>query len=71
MQVRSLVRELGSHMPPGQKSKTLNRSNTVTNSIETLKMVHIKKKKKKDLVDHAKDFGLPAKSRQEAWSVCI
>ena len=36
-------------MPFGQKSKTQNRSNIVTNSIRTLKMFHIKKilKKKK------------------------
>ena len=46
---RSLVRELKSHMPQGQNTKTQNRSNVVTNSIKTLKMVHIKKllKKKK------------------------
>ena len=42
--VQSLVRELRSHMPQGQKTKTENRSNNVTNSIQTLKMVHIKKK---------------------------
>ena len=41
--VRSLVRELRSHMPRGQKTKTENRSNVVTNSIKTLKMAHIKK----------------------------
>ena len=33
-------------MPHGQKTKTKNRNNIVTNSIKTLKMVHIKKKKK-------------------------
>ena len=43
----SLVRELRSHMPPGQKVKSSNRSNNVTNYIKTLKTVHIKKKKKK------------------------
>ena len=32
----------GSHMPQGQKTKTSNGSNNVTNSIKTLKMVHIK-----------------------------
>ena len=37
------VGELGSHVPHGQKTKTENRSNIVTNSIKTLKMVHIKK----------------------------
>ena len=31
-----------------KETKTHNRSNVVTNSIKTLKMVHIKKKKKKD-----------------------
>ena len=49
VQVPSLARELRSHMPRGQKTKTQNRSNIVTNSIKTLKMVHIKKMfKKKD-----------------------
>ena len=42
--VWSLVEELRSHVPPGQKSKTYNRSNIITNSIKTLTMVHIKKK---------------------------
>ena len=47
--VGSLVRELRSYMPFGQKIKAKNRSNIVTNSIKTLKMIHIKKvlKKKK------------------------
>ena len=44
VRVRPLVRELRSHMPLGQKA----RNNTVTNSIKTLKMVHILKKKKKN-----------------------
>ena len=43
-QVQSLVGELRSHMPQGQKTKTQNRSNIVTNLIKTLKMVHVKKK---------------------------
>ena len=38
-----LVRGLRSHVPCGQKSKTWNRSIMVTNSIKTLKMVHIPK----------------------------
>ena len=38
-----LAGELRSHMPPGQKTKTENRNSIVTNSIKTLKMVHIKK----------------------------
>ena len=33
-------------MPPGQKTKTENRNNIVTNSVKTFKIVHIKKKKK-------------------------
>ena len=45
MQVWSLTGEIRSHMPQGQKPKTYNRSNIVTNSIKTFKMVHIKKKK--------------------------
>ena len=44
--VQSLVKELKSHILHGQKTKILNRSNIVTNSIKTLKMIHIKKKKK-------------------------
>ena len=43
--VWSLVQELRSHMPRGQKNKTWNGSNVVTNSIKTLKVVHIKKGK--------------------------
>ena len=38
----SLVRELRSHIPWGQKHKTLNKSNIVTNSRKIFKMVHIK-----------------------------
>ena len=46
VRVRSLVWKLRSHMPCDHKTKTLknNRSNSVTNSISTFKMVHIKKK---------------------------
>ena len=49
MRVRSLVGELRFHMPRSQKNQNIkhNRSNIVTNSIKTLKMVHIQKKKKK------------------------
>ena len=43
MQVRTLVEELRPHLPGGQKTKIENRSSSVTNSIKTLKMVHIKK----------------------------
>ena len=46
VQVWSLVGELGSYMPPGQKTKTWNKSNIVTNSIKTLKMVHMTLEKK-------------------------
>ena len=34
-------------MPAAKKTKRKNRSNIVTNSIKTLKMVYIKKKKQK------------------------
>ena len=44
--VRSLVGELRSHMLRSQKTKTKNRSNVETNSTKTLKLVHVKKKKK-------------------------
>ena len=43
--VQSLVGELRSHVPCDQKPKQRNRSNTVTSSVKTLKMVYIKKKK--------------------------
>ena len=44
--VQSLVRELRPHMPQGPKNQnTNNRSNIVTNSIKTFKMIHFKKKK--------------------------
>ena len=58
--VRSLVGELRSHMPHGQKTKTQNRSNIITHSVKALKMVHIKKslkrkdKKEKSQVKHLK-----------------
>ena len=47
--------KLRSHMP-GAKQPKQNRSNTVTNSIKTFKMVHIKKKKK----DFPGDSGMPS-----------
>ena len=43
--VRFLVGRQRSHAPRGQNTKSQNRSNIVTNSIKTFKMVHIKKKK--------------------------
>ena len=44
----SLIGKLRSHILHGKKKKkkTEYRSNIVTNSIKTLKMVHVKKKKK-------------------------
>ena len=51
VQVQSLVDELRSHIPHGPKIPNVkNRSNVVTHSIKTLKIVHIKKflKKKKN-----------------------
>ena len=44
VQVRSLVQELRSHMPFGQKTKTKNRSSIVTKSIKMLEMAHMEKK---------------------------
>ena len=46
VRVRSLVRKLRSHMLCSHKTKAVknNRTNSVTNSISTFKMVHIKKK---------------------------
>ena len=44
VQAQSLVEELRPHIPRCQKAKTQNRSIVVTNSINTLKMVHIKTK---------------------------
>ena len=43
VRVESLVVALRSYMSCGQKTKTQKRSNTVTNSIKPLKLVHIKK----------------------------
>ena len=37
--IRSMVRELSSHMPCHQKTKIENRSNIVKNSMKTLKVV--------------------------------
>ena len=38
-----MARGLRSYIPQGQKTKTLNRRNKVTNAIKTLKMVYIKR----------------------------
>ena len=51
--VQFLVGKQRSHAPRGQNIKSQNRSNIVTNSIKTFKMVHIKKKnlmKKRNLL---------------------
>ena len=65
--VWSLVGELRFYMPRGQKPKTSNRSNIVTNSIKTLKMVHpyqkVLKKKKGDFNWYS------ALKWSESWSV--
>ena len=45
--VQFLIGELRSHTPGSQKTKTENRNNIVTNSIMTLKIVHIQKNLKK------------------------
>ena len=45
--VQFLVGDFRFHMPWGQKIKTGNRSNIVTNAIKTLKLVHIRKNLKK------------------------
>ena len=57
LQVPSLVGKLRSHMPFGQRTTAENRSSIVTNSIKSLKMLHIQKDffKKGHIVD------------QEAW----
>ena len=44
VRVRSLARELRSHMPRGQETKTWNRNSVVINSIKTLKNGPHKKK---------------------------
>ena len=46
MRVQSLVGELRSHKPQGHKPKHKIEAILLTNSIKTLKMVHVKKKKK-------------------------
>ena len=44
VRVQSLVGDQRSHVPVTKKPKQRNRSNIVTSSIKTLKMVYIKKK---------------------------
>ena len=47
----------------GPKNKTENRNNIVTNSMKTLKVVHIKKKKRKEILEGKKKRNLK-KSRE-------
>ena len=49
MWVLSLVRRLKSLMPAAKKTKLKNRSNIVTKIQQTVKMIHIKKKKKRNV----------------------
>ena len=42
VQVQSLIGELRSHMPRGQKNQNIKQKRIVKDSIKTLKMVHIK-----------------------------
>ena len=46
VRVGSLIGELRYHMPRREKTTIENRNNIITDSTETLKVVHIKKKKK-------------------------
>ena len=61
VQVCSLVRELRSHMPHGQKNKTENRSNSVTNSIKTSKNNKKKILKKKKRRKRHHEYGAQRK----------
>ena len=56
-------------MPLGQKTKAQNRSNTVTNSIKTLKMAHLKKKKNPSpkLIDLIWILHLPSETVRSSW----
>ena len=64
--IPSLVGELKSHLPCGQKIETLTRSSIVTNSIKTLKMVPtLKKKKKNNLKKKVRQRSKPACSLME------
>ena len=49
LQVLSLVSELRSHVPASRKTKTDNKNNIVRNSMNTYKMIHIKKKSWKEI----------------------
>ena len=47
--VQFLVGELRSCMPCSQETKVYNKSSVATNSVKTLKMVHVKKKKRQGM----------------------
>ena len=67
--VQSLVRELRSHMPCGQRNQNIKQQQYSNNSIKTLKMVYIKKKKikvlKKILRSPTKEHGRMTISSKE------
>ena len=69
MWVKFLVRRLKSYLACRQKAKTQNRSNTGKNSIKTLKMIHIKKKKTYFLKnkENIKSSMIQIKSRAYSW----
>ena len=74
IQVLSLVLELTSYMPHSQKQKANLKNNIVTNSIKTLKMVLIKKKKSLHIVivgeDMKKRLPLYTVSGKLNWCNC-
>ena len=67
VQVKSLLRELRFPHAWGPKTKTKNRNN-VTNSMKTLKMVHIKKKKKRASLLGAPDPNSPGLLSVARWA---
>ena len=74
--VQFLVRELASLMPRGQKTKTYERSNTVTNSVKILKMVHIERelKNKNKKTGHQggdQGRGVGRTRNQAFWAACL
>ena len=68
--VQYLAGELRSHMLQGQKTKTQNRSNIVTNSTKTLKKndPHSKKIFLKKLVEYISEFSNHIPIYNSAWS---
>ena len=63
VQVQSLAGELRFHIPCSQNTKRENRSNVVSNSINPLRMVYIKKKK---ILKKKTKFPFLEKTRQVA-----